>query len=52
MEDYLKFYFLAEESGWDCTSYAFAYRNKLLSSGTYQCHERKEASRRKGTADL
>ena len=36
MEDYLKFYFLAEESGWDCTSYAFAYRNRLLSSGTYQ----------------
>ncbi len=36
MEDYLKFYFLAEESGWDCTSYAFQYRDKLLSSGTYQ----------------
>ncbi len=36
MEDYLKFYFLAEESGWDCTNYAFLYREKLLSSGTYQ----------------
>lgn len=36
MEDYLKFYFLAEESGWDCTNYAFEYRDRLLSSGTYQ----------------
>lgn len=36
MDDILKFYFLAEESGWDCSSYAFNYREKLLSSGAYQ----------------
>ncbi len=36
MDDSLKFYFLAEECGWDCSSYAFAYREKLLSSGAYQ----------------
>lgn len=36
MENALKFYFLAEQSGWNCSNYAFQYKQKLLSSTTYQ----------------
>lgn len=36
MDDNLKFYLLAEMSGWDCSLYAFKYKEKLVSSTAYK----------------
>ena len=36
MEDKLKFYLLAEESGWDCSTYAYEYSKKLTNSKAYK----------------
>lgn len=35
MDSSLSFYLLAEEGGWDCSSYAFDYRKNILSSNAY-----------------
>jgi hypothetical protein len=36
MENRLKFYLLAEESGWDCSAYAFKDGPKIRDSGSYR----------------
>ncbi len=36
MDNELKFYLLAEKSGWNCSTYAFDYRRKLSSLSSYQ----------------
>lgn len=36
MDSTLKFYLLAEESGWDCSPYAFNYFPKLFTSSAYE----------------
>jgi hypothetical protein len=36
MDNELKFYLLAEEGGWDCSTYAFEYRKVINSSSSYQ----------------
>ena len=36
MDNNLKFYLLAEKSGWNCSTYAFEYRKKLQSLSSYQ----------------
>lgn len=36
MDDTLKFYLLAEESGWDCSTYAFEYGRDIRKSSAYQ----------------
>ena len=36
MDSERSFYLLAEEGGWDCSSYAFAYRNKIQNSDAYR----------------
>lgn len=36
MDNQLKFYLLAEKSGWDCSTYAYEYRKKITLSSSYQ----------------
>lgn len=36
MDNQLKFYLLAEESGWNCSIYAFQYSNKIKDSEAYK----------------
>lgn len=36
MDDILKFYLLAEESGWDCSTYAFQYQQNIENDATYR----------------
>lgn len=36
MDNELKFYLLAEKSGWNCSTYAFEYRKKITSISSYQ----------------
>ena len=36
MDNQLKFYLLAEKSGWDCSTYAYEYRKKIILSSPYQ----------------
>lgn len=36
MENELKFYLLAEQSGWDCSAYAYQYRKKIKEDTVYQ----------------
>ena len=36
MKEELKFYLLAEEGGWDCSQYAFQYKNTLFQSDAYK----------------
>ena len=35
MKEELKFYLLAEEGGWDCSNYAFEYKDELLNSKAF-----------------